>query len=253
MSQPRILIVEDEPAIAELLALNLRHNGLCPLWAADGEAAQREMDTAVPDAILLDWMLPGMSGLQLARRWRLAPRTRKVPIIMLSARMHEHEKVAGLEAGADDYITKPFAMQELIARVRAVLRRHAQASGEPPLAAGALVLQPASRRVSWKGPALRLGPAEFRLLHFLMAHPQRVHSRRQLMEQLWGAHVRVEERTVDVQVKRLRAALGPAGACVETVRGVGYRIAVQPAAGAEERSPEAPRHRWPGEGLPQQG
>ncbi|GAB3756917.1 phosphate regulon transcriptional regulator PhoB [Ramlibacter monticola] len=227
-NQPRILIVEDEPAIAELIAVNLRHNGLSPVWAEDGEAAQREIDTMLPDAILLDWMLPGASGMQLARRWRTEARTRAIPILMLTARGDEPDKVAGLDAGADDYITKPFSTQELLARIRAVLRRRAPEKTEESVAIDRLTLDAATHRVSWQGRLLKLGPTEFKLLHFLMKHPERVHTRQQLLDRVWGDHVFIEERTVDVHVKRLREALGPAGALVETVRGAGYRITAQP-------------------------
>ncbi len=228
--QPRILIVEDEPAIAELVAVNLRHNGMAPVWAEDGESAQREIDAVLPDAILLDWMLPGQSGIALARRWRADSRTKGIPILMLTARGDEPDKVAGLDAGADDYITKPFSTQELLARIRAVLRRRAPERVEDAVAISKLTLDAAAHRVAWQGRSLKLGPTEFKLLHFLMKHPERVHSRQQLLDKVWGDHVFIEERTVDVHVKRLREALGPeAGALVETVRGAGYRITAQPA------------------------
>ncbi len=227
---PRILIVEDEPAIAELVAVNLRHNGMAPLWAEDGDAAQREIDAVLPDAILLDWMLPGQSGLALARKWRADARTRGVPILMLTARGDEPDKVAGLDAGADDYITKPFSTQELLARIRAVLRRRAPDRVEDTVSIAELQLDAAAHRVSWQGRPVKVGPTEFKLLHFLMKHPERVHSRQQLLDKVWGDHVFIEERTVDVHVKRLREALGPqAGVLVETVRGAGYRITAQPA------------------------
>ncbi|HZY15635.1 MAG TPA: phosphate regulon transcriptional regulator PhoB [Ramlibacter sp.] len=229
MKQPaRILIVEDEPAIAELISVNLRHHGLAPVWAEDGEAAQREIDGVLPDAILLDWMLPGASGLALARRWRADARTRTIPILMLTARGDEPDKVAGLDAGADDYITKPFSTQELLARIRAVLRRRAPEKSDETVQLAELALDGAAHRVSWQGQPLKLGPTEFKLLRFLMKHPERVHSRQQLLDRVWGDHVFLEERTVDVHVKRLREALGPAGTLVETVRGAGYRITAQP-------------------------
>ena len=227
-NQPRILIVEDEPAIAELIAVNLRHNGMLPVWAEDADAAQREVDAVLPDAILLDWMLPGTSGLQLARRWRGNVRTKGVPLLMLTARGDEPDKVAGLDAGADDYITKPFSTQELLARIRAVLRRRSPDKAEETVTLGGLTLDAAAHRVLWKGRPLKVGPTEFKLLNFLMQHPERVHSRQQLLDRVWGDHVFIEERTVDVHVKRLREALGPAGALVETVRGAGYRITAQP-------------------------
>jgi two-component system phosphate regulon response regulator PhoB len=226
---PRILVVEDEPAIAELIAVNLRHNGMSPVWAEDGESAQREIDAVLPDAILLDWMLPGETGVALARRWRAEARTKGIPILMLTARGDEPDKVAGLDAGADDYITKPFSTQELLARIRAVLRRRAPEKAAESVSIGELALDPAEHRVSWQGKPLRLGPTEFRLLQYLMAHPERVHSRQQLLDKVWGDHVFIEERTVDVHVKRLREALGAAGSLVETVRGAGYRITAQPA------------------------
>jgi two-component system phosphate regulon response regulator PhoB len=212
--------------------VNLRHNGMAPVWAGDGEAAQREIDSALPDAILLDWMLPGQSGLALARRWRGHARTKAIPILMLTAKGDEPDKVAGLDAGADDYITKPFSTQELLARIRAVLRRRAPDRVEDSVTIGDLALDGAAHRVSWKNRAIKLGPTEFKLLHYLMKHPERVHSRQQLLDKVWGDHVFIEERTVDVHVKRLREALGPTGgALVETVRGVGYRITATPAGG----------------------
>jgi two-component system phosphate regulon response regulator PhoB len=233
-NQPRILIVEDESAIAELIAVNLRHNGMSPVWAEDGDSAQREIDAVLPDAILLDWMLPGQSGLQLARRWRADARTRGVPILMLTARGDEPDKVAGLDAGADDYITKPFSTQELLARIRAVLRRRTPDKADETVTLGGVSLDPAAHRVLWNGRPVKMGPTEFKLLHFLMKHPERVHSRQQLLDRVWGDHVFIEERTVDVHVKRLREALGPGGALVETVRGAGYRITAQPAGGSRE-------------------
>lgn len=230
---PQILIVEDEPAIAELIAVNLRHNGFQPVWAEDGASAQRELDAVLPDAILLDWMLPGSSGLALARKWRADPRTKQIPILMLTARGDEPDKVAGLDAGADDYITKPFSTQELLARIRAVLRRRAPEQVAARVTVGTLELDAATHRVSYAGEALKLGPTEFKLLNYLLNHPERVHSRAQLLDKVWGDHVFIEERTVDVHVKRLREALGEAGAMVQTVRGVGYRLsAPAPAAGA---------------------
>lgn len=225
---PRVLIVEDEAAIAELIAVNLRHNGFAPMWAADGEAAQRELDAVLPDVILLDWMLPGQSGLSLARKWRADARTKAVPILMLTARGDEPDKIAGLDAGADDYITKPFSTQELLARIRAVLRRRAPEQVADSVTMGELILDGATHRVSYQGQSLKLGPTEFKLLHFLMKHAERVHSRGQLLDKVWGDHVFIEERTVDVHVKRLREALGAAGQMVETVRGAGYRLTVQP-------------------------
>jgi two-component system, OmpR family, phosphate regulon response regulator PhoB len=224
---PRILIVEDEPAIAELLTINLKHNGFAPVWSADGVAAQRELDAVLPDAILLDWMLPGQSGLSLARKWRADLRTKDVPIILLTAKGDELDKVAGLDSGADDYMTKPFSIKELLARLRAVLRRSAPELSTQTLAVGALILDGATHRVTYQDAALKLGPTEFKLLQHLMTYPERVHSRGQLLDKVWGDHVYIEERTVDVHVKRLREALGLAGMHIETVRGTGYRVTAQ--------------------------
>ena len=224
---PLVLIVEDEPAIAELLSVNLRHNGFTPIWAEDGTTAQRELDAVLPDLILLDWMLPGQSGLQLARKWRADARSKAVPILMLTARGDEPDKVAGLDAGADDYITKPFSTQELLARIRAVLRRRAPEHSGESVTVGALQLDPTTHRVHFAGQALKLGPTEFKLLHHLMRNAERVHSRAQLLDKVWGDHVYIEERTVDVHVKRLREALGEAAVMVETVRGAGYRVTAQ--------------------------
>ena len=221
---PKVLVVEDEPAIAELIAVNLRHNGFAPVWAEDGPSAQRELDAVLPDVILLDWMLPGQSGLQLARKWRADARTRDIPILMLTARGGEPDKVTGLDAGADDYITKPFSTQELLARIRAVLRRRAPEQASEALEAGGLRLDAAAHRVRFQEQELRIGPTEFKLLRYLMAHPERVHARGQLLDKVWGDHVFIEERTVDVHVKRLREALGTASGMVETVRGAGYRF-----------------------------
>jgi two-component system, OmpR family, phosphate regulon response regulator PhoB len=222
--QPRVLIVEDEPSIAELIQVNLRHGGFTPVVAGDSVSAQRELDAVLPDVILLDWMLPGQSGLSLARHWRKQPRTKAIPILMLTARGDEPDKVAGLDAGADDYITKPFSTQELLARIRAVLRRRAPESVSDSVTLGVLMLDGATHRVSYQGQELKLGPTEFKLLHYLMKHAERVHSRSTLLDKVWGDHVFIEERTVDVHVKRLREALGLAGFMVETVRGAGYRL-----------------------------
>ncbi len=224
---PRVLIVEDEPSIAELIAVNLRHNGLSPIWAEDGEAAQREIDSVLPDVILLDWMLPGQSGVALAKRWRSDPRVKAVPIVMLTARGDEGDKVQGLDAGADDYITKPFSTQELMARIRAVLRRRAPEQSVDSVSVGEVTLDGATYRVSFQGQALKVGPTEFKLLNYLMRHAERVHTRSQLLDKVWGDHVFIEERTVDVHIKRLREALGEAGVMVETVRGAGYRFTSQ--------------------------
>jgi two-component system phosphate regulon response regulator PhoB len=221
-----ILVVEDEPAIAELLAVNLGFAGHQVMRASDAETAQAMIDQALPDLILLDWMLPGMNGVKLARRLRGQARTRDIPIIMLTARTDEADKLEGLETGADDYITKPFSPKELMARIKAVLRRRAPQLTSDMVALGGLKLDPATHRL-WGGTTtLELGPTEFRLLHFFMTHPERVHSRSQLLDQVWGDHVFVEERTVDVHIRRLRKALEPSGhdGLIETVRGSGYRF-----------------------------
>jgi two-component system phosphate regulon response regulator PhoB len=222
----RVLVVEDESAIAELISLNLRHAGYEVTIAASAEQAQAAVDGVLPDLVLLDWMLPGQSGLALARRWRAESRTRELPIIMLTARAEEADKISGLDAGADDYLAKPFSTNELMARIRALLRRKAPEALDAAVEVGGLRLDPTTRRVSRGDVELKLGPTEFRLLHFLMAHPERVHSRAQLLDRVWGDHVFIEERTVDVHVKRLREALAPAqcSQMVETVRGAGYRL-----------------------------
>ena len=228
-SLPRILIVEDESAIAELISVNLRHNGFQPVWAMDAESAQRELDEVLPDVILLDWMLPGESGLALARRWRSAARTKAVPILMLTARGDEADRVAGLDAGADDYIVKPFSPRELLARIRAVLRRRVPESAGGLVKIAELQLDADTYRVSWQDKPLKVGPTEFKLLQYLMRHPERVHTRGMLLDKVWGDHVYIEERTVDVHVKRLRESLGEAGTMIETVRGAGYRLTASPA------------------------
>lgn len=228
-SLPRILIVEDESAIAELISVNLRHNGFQPVWAMDAESAQRELDEVLPDVILLDWMLPGESGLALARRWRAATRTKAVPILMLTARGDEADRVAGLDAGADDYIVKPFSPRELLARIRAVLRRRVPESAGGLVKIAELQLDADTYRVSWQEKPLKVGPTEFKLLQYLMRHPERVHTRGMLLDKVWGDHVYIEERTVDVHVKRLRESLGEAGTMIETVRGAGYRLTASPA------------------------
>jgi two-component system phosphate regulon response regulator PhoB len=228
-----VLVVEDESAIAELIAINLRHAGFEVTLVADADAAQRAVDRVLPDLVLLDWMLPGQSGVQLARRWRAEARTRELPLIMLTARAEEADKITGLDAGADDYLTKPFSTKELLARIRAVLRRKAPEALDSAVEIKGLRLDPATHRVSRQieGDAreVKVGPTEFRLLHFFMTHPERVHSRAQLLDRVWGDHVFIEERTVDVHVKRLREALAPVqcSALIETVRGAGYRLTQQ--------------------------
>ncbi len=237
----RVLVVEDEPAIAELVAINLRHAGFDTELAADGQQAQAAIDARLPDLVVLDWMLPGESGLQLARRWRGADRTRALPIVMLTARAQEHDTVTGLEAGADDYITKPFSTNELLARIRAVLRRRAPEALDAQVEAGPLQVDPATRRVTGHGREVKLGATEFKLLYYLVTHPERVHSRTQLLDKVWGDHVFIEERTVDVHIKRLREALAKVDCqhLIETVRGAGYRLARAASPGLAGASPSS--------------
>jgi two-component system phosphate regulon response regulator PhoB len=225
---PVALVVEDEPAILELIRINLLDAGYAVQAASDAEAAKAMLRDALPDLLLLDWMLPGQSGLALAKELRSHKRTRQLPIIMVTARGDEADKVAGLEAWADDYVTKPFSPRDLKARIKAVMRRRAPEAAQEPLAAGALKLDPVSQRVSVDGRNLPLGPTEFRLLRFLLARPERVHTRAQLLDQVWGDQVFIEERTVDVHIRRLRAALEPFGQdkLIETIRGSGYRLAI---------------------------
>ncbi|UCD69282.1 MAG: phosphate regulon transcriptional regulator PhoB [Betaproteobacteria bacterium] len=221
-----ILVVEDEPAILELIAYNLRLAGHQPLCADSAEQALRLVSNALPDLVLLDWMLPGTSGIELARRLRADKRTRSIPIIMLTARSEEQDKLLGLDTGADDYITKPFSPRELNARIKAVLRRRAPQMTDDAVEISGLRLDPVGHRVTGNGESINLGPTEFRLLHFLLTHPERVHSRAQLLDHVWGDHVFVEERTVDVHIRRLRKALEPErmDRLIQTVRGTGYRL-----------------------------
>ena len=225
----RLLVVEDESAIAELISINLRHAGFEVTLAASADQAQYEVDRMLPELVVLDWMLPGQSGVALARQWRSSSRTKELPVIMLTARADEMDKIAGLDAGADDYLTKPFSTNELLARIRAVLRRRAPEALDAVVEVGGLSIDPGTRRVSRDGTEVKLGPTEFRLLHFFMTHPERVHSRSQLLDRVWGDHVFIEERTVDVHVKRLREALEKVHCqrMIETVRGAGYRLTQQ--------------------------
>lgn len=231
-----ILIVEDEPAIQELISYNLRNAGYAVLCANSAEQAAIMINEMLPDLILLDWMLPNMSGIEFARFLRRGQRTKPVPIIILTARADESDKVSGLEAGADDYITKPFSSREVIARVKAVLRRRLPEVSDEILAAGGVTLDPAKHRVTVTGledgireKEILLSPTEFRLLHFLMAHAERVHTRTHLLDRVWGDHIFVEDRTVDVHVRRLRKALEIVGKSdlVQTVRGKGYRFSIK--------------------------
>ena len=226
---PSILVVEDEAAIREMLQFSLGKAGFDVHEAADARQAQDMMDSHVPDLVLLDWMLPGISGVDLAQKLRQANRTRKIPIIMLTARGEEENKIKGLEAGADDYVTKPFSPRELIARIKAVLRRTDSSVAEDVIEIGDLSVDTVRHRVSVRTQPLELGPTEFRLLHFFMTHAERVFSRSQLLDQVWGDNVYIEERTVDVHIRRLRRALEPHDCAryIQTVRGAGYRFSEQ--------------------------
>jgi two-component system phosphate regulon response regulator PhoB len=219
-----ILVVEDEPQVQELLAVNLEHAGHRVLRAASAEEAENVIRAELPDVLILDWMLPGDSGVSLTRRLRADERTRDLPILMLTARAMEQDKVSGLEAGADDYLTKPFSPKELAARIKAVLRRRAPQLADDAVEIAGLRLDPAARRVTADGSIIELAPTEFRLLHFLMTHPDRIYSRAQVLDHVWGDHVFIEERTVDVHIRRLRKALEPTrhDRLVDTVRGSGY-------------------------------
>lgn len=224
-----ILVVEDEPAIQELLALNISQAGHNPIRALSVEIAQDLMRETVPDLILLDWMLPGMNGLEFARRLKSDTQTKNIPIIMLTARGEEYDKVRGLEVGADDYVTKPFSPRELNARIKAVLRRRAPQMTDDPIEIHGLRLDPITHRVTGNQKTIELGPTEFRLLHFFMSNPERVHTRSQLLDKVWGDRVFVEDRTVDVHIRRLRNALSISGHedLIQTVRGAGYRLSAQ--------------------------
>ena len=224
-----ILVVEDEPAIQELLALNITQAGHNAMRALSAEHAQELLREAMPDLILLDWMLPGMNGLEFARKLKSDTLTKSIPIIMLTARGDEYDKVRGLEVGADDYVTKPFSPRELNARIKAVLRRRAPQMTDDPIEVSGLRLDPTTHRVTGNDKIIDLGPTEFRLLHFFMSNAERVHTRSQLLDKVWGDRVFVEDRTVDVHIRRLRNALSISGHedLIQTVRGAGYRLSVQ--------------------------
>ena len=221
-----ILVVEDEPAIQELIAVNLARDGHAVRRALTAAEAYQAVAEALPDVILLDWMLPDLSGPEIARRLRSDTRTREVPIIMLTARAGDDDKVQGLASGADDYVTKPFSPRELEARIQAVLRRRAPQLTSEAVEIEGLAINPATRAVTGHGQALKMSPTEFELLHFFMTHPDRVYTRTQILDHVWGDHVFIEERTVDVHIRRLRDAISPTGHhdLVETVRGAGYRF-----------------------------
>ncbi len=225
----KILIVEDEAAIRQMVCLALNQAGYECLEAVDAKQAQDTIVKQVPDLILLDWMLPQESGVDYARRLRREKLTQNIPIIMLTARTEEEDKVKGLDSGADDYITKPFSTRELQARIKALLRRTSPHATEEAVEIDGLTLDPVTHRVQAQGKTVDLGPTEFRLLHFFMTHPERVHSRERLLNGVWGDNVYVEERTVDVHIRRLRKALTPSGhdRLIQTVRGAGYRFSAQ--------------------------
>jgi two-component system, OmpR family, phosphate regulon response regulator PhoB len=226
ITSPSVLIVEDEPAIRELLNVNLKHAGYLVFQAADTRSAQIQLNATLPDIVLLDWMLPDQSGVEFAKQLRASLRTRDIPIIMLTARAEEADKLRGFESGADDYITKPFSPKELLARMKALLRRRSPASVDDPIEFAGLRIEPETRRVIASGVQLALSPTEFKLLHYLMKHPDRVISRAKLLDNVWGNEVYVEERTVDVHIRRLRITLEPSNhdVQIETVRGGGYRF-----------------------------
>jgi len=221
-----VLVVEDEPAIQELIAVNLVRHGHEVRRAASADEALAAVSESLPDVILLDWMLPDAPGPSIARKLRSESRTREVPIIMLTARAGDDDKVQGLASGADDYVTKPFSPRELEARIQAVLRRRAPQLTSEAVEIEGLAINPATRAVTGNGHALKMSPTEFELLHFFMTHPDRVYTRTQILDHVWGDHVFIEERTVDVHIRRLRDAISPTGHhdLVETVRGAGYRF-----------------------------
>jgi two-component system, OmpR family, phosphate regulon response regulator PhoB len=225
-----ILLVEDDTAVREVLRGPLQKAGLHVIEAGDVRQAKEAIVQQIPDLILLDWMLPDVSGVEWARTLKSAPHTRGIPIIMLTARGEEEDRIKGLEVGADDYVTKPFSPRELIARIRAVLRRTAPTSSDEPVEIDGLRLDPVSHRVSAESKTLDMGPTEYRLLHFFMTHQDRVFTRGQLLDNVWGTNVYVEERTVDVHIRRLRMALATTGhdGLVQTIRGAGYRFSRQP-------------------------
>jgi two-component system phosphate regulon response regulator PhoB len=229
MTTNSILIVEDEPAIREMVVMSLERAGYEMVQAASAEEAEQVLANGLPALILLDWMLPGMSGIELARRLRRDDYTRDVPIIMLTARSEEDDRIRGLEVGADDYMAKPFSTRELQARIKAVLRRSLPHDDEGVLVVSGLKVDTSSHRVTVGEQPVDMGPTEFRLLQFFMSHPERVYSRSQLLDMVWGRGAYVEERTVDVHIRRVRKALEPSGhdKLIQTVRGAGYRFSQQ--------------------------
>ena len=230
MSAKQILVVEDERPIREMIAFGLRRAGFEVREAADARSGRAEVANKLPDLLLVDWMLPDTSGLEFTRALKRDRETRELPIIMLTARAEEGDKVAGLEGGADDYITKPFSPRELLARINAVLRRALPAEGTERIDIEGLVLDQSSQRVSSGERTVALGPTEYRMLAFFMTHPERVYTREQLLDRVWGGNVYVEERTIDVHIRRLRKALEDYGydRLIQTVRGSGYRFSARP-------------------------
>lgn len=223
--EPTVIVIEDDAAIQEVLRYTLVQAGFSVRLVASAEEGLSAVRQVLPDALLVDLMLPGMSGTTLVRQIRQDLRTRDVPIIMVTARVEEADRIGGLETGADDYVTKPFSPRELVARIRAVLRRRAPQHSGDVIEIGALRLDPMAHSISYDGKPLDLGPTEFKLLQYLLAHPGRVFSRQQLLNAVWGDHRFIEERTVDVYVRRLRAGLGAdAESLIETIRGVGYKF-----------------------------
>lgn len=237
MKSELILVVEDEAAIREMIVVALELAGFACLEAGDALSAHPLIVDERPALILLDWMMPGMSGLELARRLKRDEATREIPLIMLTARGEEDNKIQGLDAGADDYITKPFSTRELVSRIRAVLRRSSAAGAERALEMDGLKLDPVSHRITANGTPVEMGPTEYRMLEFFMSHPERAYSRAQMLDQIWGGNVYIEDRTIDVHIRRLRKALEPHGfdRFVQTVRGTGYRFSTR-----VEGSPAAP-------------
>ncbi|MCY7296047.1 phosphate regulon transcriptional regulator PhoB [Alteromonas sp. a30] len=225
----RILVVEDESPIRDMVKFVLEQSDFEVIEAEDFDVALEKVKEPYPDLILLDWMMPGGSGVQLAKKLKLHEHTRDIPIIMLTARGEEEDKVRGLESGADDYVTKPFSPKELIARIKAVMRRASPTSADEPININGLILDPVSHRVSSNDNHLKLGPTEFKLLHFFMTHLDRVYSREQLLDHVWGTNVYVEDRTVDVHIRRLRKAISGNGHenMIQTVRGAGYRFSAK--------------------------
>jgi two-component system, OmpR family, phosphate regulon response regulator PhoB len=225
----RIMVVEDEAPIRDMVKFILEQSEFQVVEAEDYDVALDCMKEPYPDIVLLDWMLPGGSGIQIAKKMKQHEHTRDIPIIMLTARGEEEDKVRGLDAGADDYITKPFSPKELVARIKAVLRRTSPTIAEEPIACSGLVLDPVSHRVTSHDKEVKLGPTEFKLLHFFMTHIERVYSREQLLDNVWGTNVYVEDRTVDVHIRRLRKAISGHGHenMIQTVRGSGYRFSAK--------------------------